>query len=163
MSVQALPSSWQFVCYVWNIISSVSVGVSARRVLEPLKKAPPPEPRKLTEKEQKKLMEQEEDTLRELRIFLRDILSKLGREKKFTIFTKPVDIEDVSSLTSVMIAIDLPSPSGQDLEEYERKRKWHHSISSLDLFSMKLYYNLVNPSSNTSKGFDKKLTHNYLD
>ena len=88
-----------------------------------MKKAPPPEPRKLTEKEQKKLMEQEEDTLRELRIFLRDILSKLGREKKFTIFTKPVDIEDVSSLTSVMIAIDLPSPSGQDLEENERKRK----------------------------------------
>lgn len=42
------------------------------------------------------LFEQEEDTLRELRIFLRDILSKLGREKKFSIFTKPVDIEDVS-------------------------------------------------------------------
>ena len=64
-------------------------------MLEPLAKAPPPQPRKLTEKEQRKLNEQEEDTLRELRIFLRDILSKLGREKKFGIFTKPVDIEEV--------------------------------------------------------------------
>ena len=71
---------------------------AARRVLEPLAKAPPPEPRKLTDREQRKLIEQEDDTLRELRIFLRDILSKLGREKKFGIFTKPVDIEEVDML-----------------------------------------------------------------
>ena len=60
-----------------------------------LPKAPPPEPRKLTEAEKKKLREQEDATLRELRIFLRDILNKLGRDRKFGIFTKPVDVADV--------------------------------------------------------------------
>ncbi|XP_025111165.1 ATPase family AAA domain-containing protein 2-like isoform X3 [Pomacea canaliculata] len=67
----------------------------AQCILQVLPKAAPPEPRKLTEREECRLLEQEEDTLRELRIFLRDILSKLGREKKFLIFTKPVDVEDV--------------------------------------------------------------------
>jgi len=78
--------------------------------LEPLAKAPPPEPRKLTDKEQRKLIEQEDDTLRELRIFLRDILSKLGREKKFGIFTKPVDIEEVgvSVFSSCVVAPHIP-------------------------------------------------------
>ncbi|PVD23589.1 hypothetical protein C0Q70_16861 [Pomacea canaliculata] len=68
---------------------------AAQCILQVLPKAAPPEPRKLTEREECRLLEQEEDTLRELRIFLRDILSKLGREKKFLIFTKPVDVEDV--------------------------------------------------------------------
>nr|KAG5711753.1 hypothetical protein BaRGS_023517 [Batillaria attramentaria] len=90
---------------------------AAMRVLQSLPKAPPPEPRKLTEREQKKLEEQEEDTVRELRIFLRDILSKLGREKKFSIFTKPVDIDEVPDyyeiikkpmdLSTIMAKIDL--------------------------------------------------------
>jgi hypothetical protein len=68
---------------------------SAQRLLEVLPKAPPPEPRKLTEQELKKLHEHEEATLTELRLFLRDTLNKLGRDRKFFIFTKPVDIEDV--------------------------------------------------------------------
>lgn len=74
--------------------------VAAQCILQVLPKAAPPEPRKLTEREECRLLEQEEDTLRELRIFLRDILSKLGREKKFLIFTKPVDVEDVSTIVS---------------------------------------------------------------
>ncbi|KAK7100039.1 hypothetical protein V1264_023048 [Littorina saxatilis] len=75
---------------------------AARRVLEPLAKAADPEPRKLTDREQRKLRAQEEDTLRELRIFLRDILSKLGREKKLSIFTKPVDTEEVPDYTEII-------------------------------------------------------------
>lgn len=66
-------------------------------MLEVLPKAPPPEPRKLTEQEQQKLLEHEEATLTELRLFLRDVLNKLGQDRKFFIFTKPVDIEDVSN------------------------------------------------------------------
>ena len=68
---------------------------TARRMLEELPKATPPSPRKLTDKELKKLQDQEEQTLRELRIFLRDVLNKLGRDRKFSIFTKPVDVEEV--------------------------------------------------------------------
>ena len=41
---------------------------------------------------------QEEATLRELRLFLRDVLNKLGRDRKFSIFTKPVDEEEVSKV-----------------------------------------------------------------
>ena len=64
-------------------------------MLEILPKAPPPEPRKLTERELTRLREEEEGTLRELRLFLRDMLNKLGQDRKFGIFTKPVEIEDV--------------------------------------------------------------------
>ena len=67
----------------------------AQKALEVLPKAPPPEPRKLTEAEIKRLNEQEEATMRELRLFLRDILNKLGRDRKFQIFAKPVDEEEV--------------------------------------------------------------------
>ena len=69
---------------------------TAQRMLEILPVAPPPEPRKLTEQEQTRLLEHEEATLTELRLFLRDVLNKLGQDRKFFIFTKPVDIEDVS-------------------------------------------------------------------
>ncbi|KAL8581462.1 hypothetical protein ACOMHN_004347 [Nucella lapillus] len=75
---------------------------AARRALEALPKAPPPEPRRLTDKEQRQLKDSEEDTLRELRIFLRDILGKMGREKKFTIFTKPVDVEEVPDYYTII-------------------------------------------------------------
>jgi glycerophosphoryl diester phosphodiesterase len=64
-------------------------------VLEELPRAAPPEPRQLTATELKKLQSQEEVTLRELRLFLRDVLNKLGRDRKFVIFTKPVDEEEV--------------------------------------------------------------------
>ena len=70
----------------------------AHRALELLPKAPPPEPRKLTDSELKLLNQQEEATMRELRLFLRDILNKLGRDRKFQIFAKPVDEEEVKEL-----------------------------------------------------------------
>ncbi|CAI9736477.1 family AAA domain-containing 2B [Octopus vulgaris] len=65
------------------------------RVFEELPRAPPPVPRKLTETELAKLKSHEEATLRELRLFLRDIWNKLAKCRKFAIFMRPVDIEDV--------------------------------------------------------------------
>jgi hypothetical protein len=50
--------------------------------LEELPLAPPPEPVKLTEEELKALYEKEEGTLRELRIFLREICAKLARNRQ---------------------------------------------------------------------------------
>lgn len=58
--------------------------------------APPPQPRQLTEAEVRKLEEQEENTLRELRIFLRDVTHRLAADKRFRAFTKPVDPEEVN-------------------------------------------------------------------
>lgn len=54
-----------------------------------------PGPRVLSAEEQRRLAEQEENTLRELRLFLRDVTKRLATDKRFNIFSKPVDIEEV--------------------------------------------------------------------
>ena len=64
--------------------------------MEVLPAAPPPKPPQLTEEEIKRLEEQEEDTLRELRIFLRDVTHRLAVDRRFRAFTKPVDPEEVT-------------------------------------------------------------------
>lgn len=47
----------------------------------PLPRAPTPPPSPLTEEQKRKLYEKEEHTLRELRIFLRDMCKKLANNK----------------------------------------------------------------------------------
>lgn len=79
--------------------------------------APPPEPRKLTPTELERLRQQEEATLRELRLFLRDILTKLMRDRRYSMFAKPVDASEVPDyleviqqpmdLETMMVKIDL--------------------------------------------------------
>ncbi|KAL3192576.1 hypothetical protein MRX96_058990 [Rhipicephalus microplus] len=79
--------------------------------------SPPPEPRKLTPTELERLRQQEEATLRELRLFLRDILTKLMRDRRYTMFAKPVDASEVPDyleviqqpmdLETMMVKIDL--------------------------------------------------------
>ncbi|KAJ8378811.1 hypothetical protein AAFF_G00236280 [Aldrovandia affinis] len=59
-------------------------------------------PRQLSEEEQRRLEEQEENTLRELRLFLRDVTKRLATDKRFSIFSKPVDIEEVSDYLEVI-------------------------------------------------------------
>ena len=54
-----------------------------------------PGPRVLSAEEQRRLAEQEDNTLRELRLFLRDVTKRLATDKRFNIFSKPVDIEEV--------------------------------------------------------------------
>ncbi|KAG1677087.1 ATPase family AAA domain-containing protein 2B [Nymphon striatum] len=70
--------------------------------IEELEIAPPPEPRKLSESEMKKLERQDENTLRELRIFLREVINKLVRIRKFAMFVKPVDMEEVPDYHKVI-------------------------------------------------------------
>lgn len=60
-------------------------------------------PAALTEVEEKSLWDQEEAVLRELRLFLRDMLNKLARDRKFNIFAKPVDDEEVRYLSKTNI------------------------------------------------------------
>ncbi|KAM9782763.1 ATPase family AAA domain-containing protein 2B [Neosynchiropus ocellatus] len=69
---------------------------------ETLPVAEAPGPRVLSAEEQRRLVEQEENTLRELRLFLRDVTKRLGTDKRFNIFSKPVDIEEVSDYLEVI-------------------------------------------------------------
>ncbi|XP_009879302.1 PREDICTED: ATPase family AAA domain-containing protein 2 [Charadrius vociferus] len=75
---------------------------AAWRPLEVLPVAPPPKPRQLTEEEIRQLEEQEEDMLRELRIFLRDVTHRLAVDRRFRAFTKPVDPEEVPDYDAVI-------------------------------------------------------------
>ncbi|XP_068198096.1 ATPase family AAA domain-containing protein 2B [Antennarius striatus] len=75
---------------------------NAERCKEVLPVAEAPGPRVLTAEEQLRLAEQEESTLRELRLFLRDVTKRLATDKRFNIFSKPVDIEEVSDYLEVI-------------------------------------------------------------
>ena len=67
-----------------------------KKPLEVLPLAPAPEPRELSAAELQKMRDHEENTLRELRIFLREITVKLMSDRKFKEFYKPVDLEEVT-------------------------------------------------------------------
>ncbi|XP_034943893.1 ATPase family AAA domain-containing protein 2-like [Chelonus insularis] len=71
-------------------------------ILEELPLAPDPIPKKLTEDERRVLYEKEEVSLRELRIFLREICAKLARNRQFFMFTKPVDTEEVPDYNTII-------------------------------------------------------------
>lgn len=87
-----------FPSYAWIVTPPHSV----LHASEVLPVAPPPPPRQLTEEECRRLDEQEEDTLRELRLFLRDVTNRLAQDKRFKAFTKPVDLEEVAVLLLIM-------------------------------------------------------------
>ena len=69
---------------------------------EPLPVVPVAPVRQLSEKELQRLVEIEEATLTELRIFLRQICAKLARNRQFCIFSQPVDIEDVPDYLDII-------------------------------------------------------------
>ncbi|XP_030261126.1 ATPase family AAA domain-containing protein 2B [Sparus aurata] len=75
---------------------------NTERHKEVLLVAEAPGPRVLSAEEQRRLAEQEDNTLRELRLFLRDVTKRLATDKRFNIFSKPVDIEEVSDYLEVI-------------------------------------------------------------
>ncbi|XP_046342752.1 ATPase family AAA domain-containing protein 2-like isoform X3 [Haliotis rufescens] len=126
---------------------------AALRMLEVLPKAPPPVPAKLTEAESKKLKQQEEATFRELRIFLRDVLNKLGRDRKFSIFTKPVDVEDVPDYYEIIQSpMDLSTMMSKiDLHAYQTVADFLGDINQISLNALE-----YNPDRDPS---DKAIRH----
>lgn len=96
----------------------------------PLPKAPTPPPTPMTEEQAKKLFEQEERTLRELRIFLRDMCKKLANNRLFFMFTKPVDIEEVPDYTEIIKQpMDLETMMNKvDFHRYECARDFLDDI-----------------------------------
>ncbi|KAM4549949.1 ATPase family AAA domain-containing protein 2-like isoform 3-T3 [Fundulus diaphanus] len=70
--------------------------------MEILPVAPLPPLRQMSEQERLRLEEQEEDVLRELRLFLRNLTERLMLDRRFKAFTKPVDIEEVPDYLMVI-------------------------------------------------------------
>ncbi|XP_041105794.1 ATPase family AAA domain-containing protein 2B-like isoform X2 [Polyodon spathula] len=96
--------------------------------LEVLAPAVPPPPRQLSEEEQKKLEDQEETTLRELRLFLRDVTKRLANDKRFNIFAKPVDVEEVSDYLEVI-------KQPMDLSKIMTKIDTHKYITGMEFLA----------------------------
>nr|CAH7737226.1 unnamed protein product [Callosobruchus chinensis] len=96
----------------------------------PLPRAPTPPPSPLDEVQCKKLYETEEHTLRELRIFLRDMCKKLANNKLFFMFTKPVDTEEVPDYTTIIKKpMDLETMMMKvDFHKYECARDFLNDI-----------------------------------
>ncbi|KAM6973008.1 ATPase family AAA domain-containing protein 2-like [Aplochiton taeniatus] len=72
------------------------------QAMEVLPLAPPPPPRQMNEQQLRRLEEQEEDTLRELRLFLRNVTERLANDRRFKAFTRPVDVEEVPDYIRVI-------------------------------------------------------------
>ncbi|KAG7229369.1 hypothetical protein INR49_012886 [Caranx melampygus] len=92
--------------------------------------SPPPPPRQLTEEETQKLEEQEENTLRELRLFLRDVTNRLSQDKRFKAFTKPVDLDEVPDYAEVIKKpMDLSTVISKiDLHQYETVKEFLRDV-----------------------------------
>ncbi|CAL1262176.1 unnamed protein product [Larinioides sclopetarius] len=103
-----------------------------KATLEELPKAPPPACRQLTPAELNKLRQREEATLRELRLFLRDILTKLAKDRRFTVFSRPVDPAEVPDYHHVIKnPMDLETMMTKiDLQRYETVDQF---LSDIDL------------------------------
>ncbi|KAM9307742.1 LOW QUALITY PROTEIN: ATPase family AAA domain-containing protein 2 [Gastrophryne carolinensis] len=111
------------------------------QALEVLPLAPPPEPRPLTNEELKRLEAQEEDTLRELRVFLRDVTHRIAIDKRFRAFTKPVDPEEVPDYVTVIAQpMDISTMLSKiDLHKYRTVKEY---LKDIDLIcSNALEYN----------------------
>ncbi|XP_077207676.1 ATPase family AAA domain-containing protein 2 isoform X1 [Paroedura picta] len=111
------------------------------QALEVLPVAPSPEPQQLTEAEVKRLEEQEENTLRELRIFLRNVTHRLAVDKRFRAFTKPVDLHEVPDyVTVIKQPMDLSAVISKiDLHQYLSAKDY---LKDIDLIcSNALEYN----------------------
>ncbi|KAM9188001.1 ATPase family AAA domain-containing protein 2-like [Mergus octosetaceus] len=101
---------------ILNQVAKPPVKKTVHRPLEALPVAPPAEPQKPQEEEVGMLEEEEEDTLRELRIFLRDVTHRLATDSRFREFAKPVDpqkvpdyatrIKEPMDLSTVLTKID---------------------------------------------------------
>lgn len=110
------------------------VEVKVKKELEVLEKVPLQETRKLSEKELTKLKRKEDVSLRQLRNFLRELLGKLIRNKMFSIFCKPVDVEEVTDYYEVIKEpMDLETMMFKiDNHQYETARQF---LGDIDLIT----------------------------
>ncbi|CAF1252696.1 unnamed protein product [Adineta steineri] len=73
--------------------------------------------RERSEQELERVRQREEATMTELRVFLRDMLKILLRDKRFTYFSRPIDVEDVPDYYDV---IENPMTFSMMLEKVDK-------------------------------------------
>jgi hypothetical protein len=88
---------------------------------------PAPLSRERSEQELERVKQKEEATMTELRVFLRDMLKVLLRDKRFTYFSRPIDVEDVPDYYDV---IENPMTFSIMLEKVDK-----HGYSSVKQFT----------------------------
>ncbi|GJQ79234.1 hypothetical protein Trydic_g5478 [Trypoxylus dichotomus] len=118
-----------------------------------LPRAPTPVPEPLSEEQKQKIFETEEHTLRELRIFLREICKKLANNRLFYMFTKPVDTEEVPDYpTIIKQPMDLETMMTKvDFHQYECAKDFLNDIELI--VQNALEYNPAKTSA------DKQIRH----
>lgn len=122
----------------------------AKNKLEVLPLAPAPPPRQLNDKEKEHLERKEEATLRELRIFLREILAKMARNKLFYMFTRPVDTNEVPDyLEIIQKPMDLETMMTKiDQHAYESAKDFLADIEQICMNALE-YNPDLNPEGNS--------------
>ncbi|KAG0328484.1 ATPase AAA domain-containing protein 2B [Dissophora globulifera] len=120
---------------------------AAKVVLEPLKKAPPPQPRVPTAEEKKLLIEHDQYILREFRISLRTIVDELYKERKFKPFFRPVEPEEsVDYYQVVKKPMDLATISERINDRMYLEVKEFLGDIDLIVENTTLYYDIQDPS-----------------
>ncbi|XP_046875048.1 ATPase family AAA domain-containing protein 2-like isoform X1 [Hypomesus transpacificus] len=123
------------------------------QAMEVLPLAPPPPPRQMSERERLRMEEKEEDTLRELRLFLRSVTERLAQDKRFRAFSRPVDVEEVPDYTTVIkTPMDLSTVlANVDSHKYVTVREFANDVDLI--WKNALEYN---PDSDPS---DRQIRH----
>ncbi|KAL2080120.1 hypothetical protein ACEWY4_023913 [Coilia grayii] len=123
------------------------------QAIEVLPIAPPPPPRQLSEAERLRLEKQEEDTLRELRLFLRSLTDRLVQDRRFKAFTKPVDKDQVPDYHSVVQhPMDLSTMLSKiDQQKYLTVKDYLHDVDLI--WNNALHYNPDNDP------YDRQIRH----
>jgi hypothetical protein len=98
-----------------SIISTNSLTEPVQEILEIAE--PAPISRERSEQELERIKQREEATMTELRVFLRDMIKILLRDKRFTYFSRPIDVEDVPDYYDV---IENPMTFSMMLEKVDK-------------------------------------------
>ncbi|CAF4457951.1 unnamed protein product [Rotaria socialis] len=112
-----------------EMFSSLTTTETAKEPIQEVLELAEPAPVSLarTQQELERLQLREEATMTELRVFLRDMLKVLLRDKRFTYFSRPIDVEDVPDYYDV---IESPMTFSMMLEKVDK-----HGYSSVKQFT----------------------------
>nr|CAD7574190.1 unnamed protein product [Timema californicum] len=133
-------------------------------VLEPMEAlpiAPPPEPPKLSEQELRDLYEKEEDSLSELRIFLRQICAKLARNRQFETTYLLLDTENIVSGGQALHSLSSMNAEGVRGDTHSALVQFFMFTKPVDINEVPDYLSIVNEPMDLETMMTKIDLHRY--